>query len=127
MSKSTPASPHARWSWLISQALLAAGLFGTWIVVTRPPWLFGAVITTVLGAGILWIAVSALAPSKADRTCPDCGEKGLERMNQGSTQGVVCTACGFRDAEESSFYMAEEEGPLEPIALAERRRRRALR
>jgi hypothetical protein len=114
-------------SWLIGPAILSAAIIGAWIVFQHPAWLFGVVATAVVGAGMLWILVSTFSPAKADRSCPECGEEALQRLDPATTRGVVCSKCGFRDPERSSFYIAEEEGPLESVALADRARRRSAR
>ena len=41
--------------------------------------------------------------------------------------GLVCKSCGFEDPDQSAWLFAEDEGPIEPIVLAEKRRRKARR
>jgi hypothetical protein len=112
---------------LVAPLCLAAAFGGGWLALRHPGWLFAAVATVVLGGALLWILVSALSPATADRGCPECGADTLVRLDAGTTRGVRCTACGHRDASVSSFYLAEEEGPLEHIVLAERAGRQGRR
>ena len=80
--------------------------------------LLGAVLVLALA----WILISSLNPARADRTCPECGEEALERLDPATTRGVVCSRCGHTDRDVSSWYLAEEETTLEEIVLAERGR-----
>ena len=80
--------------------------------------LLGAVLVLALA----WILISSLNPARADRTCPECKEEALERLDPGTTRGVVCSRCGYTDRDTSSWYLAEEETTLEEIVLAERGR-----
>jgi len=80
------------------------------------------IMGTALALGLAWIVVSSLNPAEADRTCPECGEEGLERLDPDATRGVVCSRCGHIDRDVSSWFLAEEETLLEEIVLAERAR-----
>jgi len=104
--------------------MLGAVAGGFWIVMQGPR----GVLWLILGAGvsipILWVVISTLWPARADRSCPRCRGEKLVRMDPGSTLGLSCTDCGYRDPSASSWLLAEEEGPLETIVLAERERRR---
>jgi hypothetical protein len=82
---------------------------------------FAWALAGLLGAAIVWILVSVLWPSRADRTCASCGSPSLRRRDPRSTKGVACAECGYEDASASSFLLAEEDaGSIEPIVLAER-------
>lgn len=121
-----PGAPRRAWlAWLVAPACLAAVLAAAALVLRGPDGLFGVALTALLGLGFLWIAVSVFSPAKADRRCPSCGALALERLDAGTTRGLRCAACGWTDAAASSFYLAEEEGPLETIVLRERAERRA--
>lgn len=109
-----------RYAWLLPLVLLAAIGLGGALIVWRPEWLTGAVIGLLLGAGVLWVAISALWPNRPDRHCPRCGEEALVRLDPETTMGLRCTACGFEDAGASSWFLAEEEGPLEHMVLRQR-------
>lgn len=113
----------ARGAWLVPPLMLAAVAAGVLFVLRGPDQIFGVVFGLVLGLGVLWILISTLFPAKADRTCPQCGTKSLERIDSDSTTGVHCAKCKWRDESASSFLFAEEEGPFEDIVLRERRRR----
>jgi hypothetical protein len=110
-----------------------------------PVLLLGAV---VLGAGIVLAGPLACSGSCSAgwRSCPPdgsssrrCGPRApsgavppaARTRSRGSTRapthGLVCRACGWRDASASAWLLAEEEGPLEEIVLAERGRARARR
>ena len=92
-------------------------------IVRRPPaGLLGAALTFVFGLSMLWILTSVLWPARAERTCPRCSERSLERLDANATHGIRCNACGFVDADQSSWLMAEEEGPLEELVLEGRGR-----
>jgi len=113
-----------RWSWLIAPLMLFATAAGALFVLRGPDGLFGACFGAVLALGVLWILVSTLFPGRAERTCPACGQRGLERIDRKSTCGVRCRLCGWRDESASSFLFAEEEGTFEDIVLRERRSER---
>ena len=109
--------------WLITVVLLTAVLGGAALVFWQPPWLMPATLFTVFGIIGLWVAVSAFWPARADRSCPECGEEALVRLEQDSTMGVRCTACEHVDREATSWFLAEEEGvPLEDLVLRQRGR-----
>jgi hypothetical protein len=111
----------------VGPVLLAASASGVTLVLRGPDrlfgWAVGATVVLVLG----WVLACALFPARADRRCPDCGAEALERLDRSTTRGLACRACGRSDAHASSFLLAEAEGPLEPIVLAERSRRAAAR
>lgn len=107
---------------LFPTALLAAVCGGSALILWQPAWLTGAVVGTVLCAGLLWVAASALWPAKADRSCPECGENTLVRLDPETATGLLCSACGHEDREASSWFLAEEEGPLEDLVLRQRGR-----
>jgi hypothetical protein len=115
---------RARGAWLIGPAILAAIGAGMRIVVHGPDWIFAVSLGLLLGIGLLWILVSVLFPAKAERTCPACSGKGLERLDPQSLHGVQCRLCGWSDPAASSFLLAEEEGTFEDIVLHERGYRR---
>lgn len=111
---------RVRYAWLLPLVLLAAVGLGGALIVWRPDWLAGAVIAGVVGAGFLWLAVSVLWPNRPDRDCPSCGEEALVRLDPETTLGLRCTACPFEDPGASSWFLAEEEGPLEDMVLRQR-------
>lgn len=109
--------------WILPPLLLAATGLGAWLVTAGPPRMFGWVVGACAVLAVVWVLVSALFPGQPERTCPACERDTLVPASRESTAGVLCKACGFSDGEASSFLMAEEEGPLEPMVLARRRRR----
>jgi hypothetical protein len=114
----------ARWTgWLVAPLMLAAVALAGLLVLRLPFGVFGKCLAVLFALPFLWILVSVLWPARADRTCPRCGGAGLRRIDPGTTHGVACSACGWRDEGESAWLLAEEEGPLEEIVLAQRRRR----
>jgi len=111
-------------AWLVPGLMLAAVLVGVLLVRGGSPAWFGAVALTlgILPAG--WVLVSALFPARAERRCPACGQDALARRSPDATHGLRCRACGWADEAASAWLLAEEEGPLEHIVLAERGRAR---
>lgn len=114
--------PKGLVTWLAPGLFLAAALLGVALVRSGSSTWFGAVVLALVAAPAAWVLVSALSPARADRRCPSCAREALARQSQDSTQGLRCTACGWTDAEASAWMLAEEEGPLEGIVLAERGR-----
>jgi len=102
---------------------LGAALLGAWIVIARPVAVLGWLLAALVAVPVLWVLVSALWPARAERGCPACGRDALARIDPETTQGLVCRACGWRDESASGWLLAEEEGPLEDIVLAQRARR----
>jgi hypothetical protein len=110
--------------WLVAPLLLASVAAGLLLVTRGADRLFAWAFGCVLALGLAWIVVSALFPGRAERECPNCGRKALVRLDPKSTRGLRCSACSWRDADTSSFLLAEDDGaPLEDIAMRERRRR----
>ena len=118
--------PRALALWCAPALFLAAVLLGVWIVLARPP-VFGVLLVLLALVPVGWVLVSALWPARADRTCPTCGADALVRADACATHGLACKACGWRDDSASAWLLAEEEGPLEELVLAERERRRGAR
>jgi hypothetical protein len=114
-------------AWCAPALLLGAVLLAAWIVFARPFSLFGLVLGAVAAVPIGWVLVSALWPARAERRCPGCGADALARLDARATHGLVCRACGWRDESASAWLLAEEEGPLEEIVLAQRGRGRPRR
>ncbi len=113
------------WGWILTPLLFLSTTLGVWIVLADPAGLFGWIVGGLGALALVWIVVSSLFPASADRNCPACGRDTLVRLSDANTQGKVCKACQWRDETQSSFFLAEEEGPLEPQILAQRRRRLA--
>ena len=107
--------------WLWPLPLLGAVLLGVLLVRAGSPAWFGAIVALLVTVPATWVLISALSPARADRRCPACARETLERRSPDSTQGLACRACGWADEEASAWLLAEEEGPLEPLVLAERR------
>lgn len=125
MQSKTP-PPLARWAWWLFPLLVfsaVAATFGllNYVGPSLPFILLGA----VLALGFVWILASSISPAKADRTCPECKEQALERLDPNTTRGVICSHCGHIDRDISAWYLAEEETTLEEIVLAERAQKRA--
>jgi len=118
-------SSSARATWLIAPALLAATITGMLFVVRGPDRYFGYALGILLALAVMWIVISVLHPARVERTCPQCRRESLSRLDAKSTRGVICDACGFSDPHQSSFLMAESEGALEEIVIAERERAHA--
>jgi hypothetical protein len=110
-----------RGAWLVGPALLAAIAAGMRIVIAGPDGIFAVCFGLLLGIGVLWILISVLFPAKAERTCPACAGRGLERLDPQSLHGLECRLCGWHDPDASSFLLTEEEGTFEDIVLHERR------
>jgi hypothetical protein len=110
--------------WLVGPLLLCAIAGAVSLVFRGPSALFGIALACFAALGVAWVLVCVFSSARADRTCPGCGREELTRLDPFSTRGVVCRTCGRLDREQSSFLMAEEEGPIEPIVMQERRRKR---
>lgn len=113
--------PHAPGAWLLPVVALAAIVAGALLVMRGPDLAFATAFGALVGAGLLWVLVSSLFPNKPDRGCPACGATALVRLSRASTRGLRCRRCDWTDESASSFFLAEEEGPIEAIVLAERR------
>lgn len=110
---------------LVPLAFLAAVGTGVAVVLAGPRAVLAIALGILLLTPVAWVLVSALWPARAERGCPACGRDALRRIDPRATHGVRCDACGFRDETRSAWLLAEEEGPLEDIVVAERGRRRA--
>lgn len=120
------ARTESRWLWLLPLLLLACAALVGGFLIQGPLWLFGWVLSALFALIGGWIAVSIFWPARANRRCPACGQLGLVRADPNSTHGLRCTLCAWSDEVESGWLLAEEEGPLESIVLAERAELRAL-
>ena len=110
---------------LVPLAFLGAVGTGVAVVLAGPRAILALALGLLLLTPVVWILVSALWPARAERGCPACGRDALARIDPRATHGVHCGACGFRDETRSAWLLAEEEGPLEEIVVAERGRWRA--
>ncbi|MCZ6598429.1 MAG: hypothetical protein O7B99_12375 [Planctomycetota bacterium] len=124
MDRGNPRTWGTRAAWLVAPVLLLATAAGVAVVLRGPAALVGWVITGLVLLALAWTVISTLWPARAERECPDCGEDALERLDPDTTCGVVCQACGYRDDSQSSWLLAEEEGPLEDVVLRQRGRGR---
>jgi hypothetical protein len=107
-----------RAAWFAAPLLLAAAAAGTAFVLRGPDQVFGVAFGLVVALGLGWVLISALFPARADRTCPQCGGQGLERLDPDSSRGVVCRLCAWADESASAFLLLEDEGrPFEDIVL----------
>ena len=124
--QSQPQTFLSRWAWLLFPLLAFGAVAATFgLLKYVGPKLPFILLGAVIAIGLLWILVSSLSPAKADRTCPECGEQGLERLDPNTTRGVVCSSCGYVDPDISAWYLAEDETLLEEIVLSERAQKRA--
>jgi hypothetical protein len=114
-----------RFAWFIAPLLLAATATGILLVLRGPDRYFGLALGSMMCLAIAWILVSVLFPAQVERTCPICGRETLRRLDPEMTRGVMCSECGHLDRDASSFLMAEEEGSLESIVMAERKSSRS--
>lgn len=117
-----PARSPAWLAWCAPALFLGAVLLGVWIVFARPFSLFGGVLLGLACVPIGWVLVSALWPARAERRCPACKGDTLVRLDARATHGLGCSACSYRDESASAWLLAEEDGPLEEIVLAQRGR-----
>jgi hypothetical protein len=116
-------APSALVGWAVAPLSLLAVGAGVLFVRQGPALAFVVTMSILVGAVLLWVLVSVFSASKADRSCPQCGSESLERLDADTTHGVRCGACEFTDETASSFYLAEQEGALEPMILRERQRK----
>jgi ribosomal protein L37AE/L43A len=127
LTKPSPA-PAARTGvdragWMIGPLLLCCVACAMLFIVRGPDQIFGVAFGIVLCVGLVWILVSALLPARADRNCPQCGRKTVQRIDARTLHGLRCRACSWRDESASAFIHAEDDGrPLEDIVLRERGR-----
>lgn len=106
---------------LVPLALLGATACAILIVRAGPAWLAVGALGAVLAALFVWVTASVLWPGCADRTCPACAAEAVVRLTPDALVGRRCTACGWSDASESAWMIAEEEGDaLEPLVLQQR-------
>lgn len=117
----------ARGAWLIPLLALAAIVAAFALVQHGPERLFAYALGALFALGFLWIAISVFWPARAERGCPACKRESVRRLDPRTTMGLVCGACGWRDENASSWFLAEEEGPLEELVLRQRAARRGAR
>ena len=112
-----PVRPHVleRHPWLIGPLLMASTALGLGLVLNAPDGLAVWILGAVGGLALIWILSTVFWPAHADRTCPECGAQGLQRLDPATTRGLVCTACGHTDPEASGWFLAEEEGVLDEL------------
>jgi hypothetical protein len=129
-TRSTTRSPereHAtarRRGMLVAPLCLVAIVLGARLVLGVDAAVFGWTLLVLFAAAFGWMIVSVFFPASADRSCPECGEAGLERMDPAGLRGVRCSRCGWEDRDASAFLIAESEGEIESSILRERARRR---
>jgi hypothetical protein len=118
-----PTESHAWLTILVPFLFLGAIAGGVLIIRSEPAWLLGTVLGLMLVTAICWIVISALWPAQADRTCPECGQETIERVDPEEVRGLTCSACDWEDPTASAWLLAEDEEPaLEH--LVQRRRPR---
>lgn len=98
------------------------------LLLQAPGALFGWVFAGVGLAAVAWIGVSVFWPARAERNCPICSERGLERLDPERTLGLHCTACGWADEEASSWLFAEDEDvSVQELVVSQRQEQRRER
>jgi hypothetical protein len=108
-------------AWLFGPLMLAATVCGALVVLRGPDRAFVTALAALIGTAAAWVLISVFWPARADRTCPACGLRSLQRLDRRSTRGVACESCGHEDAHHSSFLLVEDEGDaIEPIVIGER-------
>ena len=117
-----PSNP--RGAWLLPLVALAAIVAGALFVMRGPDKAFAIAFGALVVIGLSWVCISALFPNRPDRRCPECGATALVRLSRTSTTGIRCRRCSWVDETASSFFLAEEDGPLEDIVLRKRQERR---
>ena len=129
-SERQPAGAPAVAAWLVGPLLLAAIAAAVLLVMRGPDGWFGWAAGGAFAVALAWVLISVFFPARPDRRCSVCGALDVERLDERSTLGLECRACGQRDELASSFLFAEE-GTFEDIVLDQRRRhaqdRRAAR
>jgi hypothetical protein len=108
---------------LIGPIALASAVGAGALVLRRPDHLFAIACAFLIGLAFVWLLVSVFFPARPDRRCARCGEEAVRRLDPATSRGIACAACGHVEDDQSSFLLAEEEGPIEPIVLRERRLR----
>ena len=108
---SRPTESHAWLAVLVPTLFLGAIALGIWIVRSEPSWLFSVVLGVILVGALGWVTISALWPACADRTCPECGEESVERIDPEEVRGLTCSACDWEDPTASAWLLAEDEEP----------------
>lgn len=109
-----PMSPSPIRSWIplmMPLLFLGAIALATAIVALRPDSILTWVGFGGAGLVLLWLAATTFWPARADRSCPQCGQETLERMDPATTMGLRCTRCSFEDDAASGWFLAEEEEP----------------
>jgi len=107
--------------WLIAPTLIAATATGILFVLRGPDRFFGYAVAVLFALAVAWMLISVFFPAAPERKCPACGRESLGRMDASTLRGVECSECGYSDAEQSAFLMAEEEGSIESAVLSERK------
>lgn len=92
--------------WLLPLIWIALLVIGILAAVSLWRWIPVAVGAVIVLAALAWVLVSTLSPAVPNRTCPECGEKGLVKMRRGAP-GVHCLSCGFRDDSMHVAYLDE--------------------
>ena len=95
------------------------------LLLQAPGALFGWVFAGIGLAAAAWIGISVFWPARAERNCPICSERGLERLDPERTLGLRCAACGWTDEEASSWLLAEDEDvSVQELVVSQRQEQR---
>ena len=109
-------------AYLVPPVMIATVVLAITLGRHGSPRLLGLLLGALVVVPILWVFVSALWPGKADRRCPRCKRDALRRMDERTTVGLECRACGHVDETASGWFLAEEEDSgLEEIVMEKRR------
>src|SRR5687768_6942145 len=103
-----------RGAWLVAPMLLLALASILRLAVRGPDPSFAICFASLLGLGVVWVAIGLWLPAPHPPPCPHCKRAALVRLEPSRECGARCLHCGWRDEAMDASRLGRP-AVLEPL------------